>query len=310
MNPNSGMKNNDKCPAYRKLMTVGGFEARVEAAYARLSSCDLCPRRCGADRRSGQVGLCKGGLLPRVSSFGPHFGEEAPLVGRNGSGTVFLTGCNLQCLFCQNHDISHCLEGREVSPEEMASMMHNLAGLGCHNLNFVTPTHFVPQIMHAILLAAGEGLSVPVVYNCGGYESLETLRLLEGAMDIYMPDFKFWSEASSRRYLDAPDYPERARAAICEMHRQVGDLVIRNGVARHGLLVRHLVMPGGLAESEAIFKFLAEEVSPDTFVNVMDQYRPCYRADEFPEIARRLRSEEMAEALRLAARAGLKRVYS
>jgi putative pyruvate formate lyase activating enzyme len=304
------MKNNDKYPAYRKLMTDGGLEARVEAAYARLSACDLCPRRCGADRRSGQVGLCKGGLLPRVSSFGPHFGEEAPLVGRNGSGTVFLTGCNLQCLFCQNYDISHCLEGREVSPEVMASMMHNLAGLGCHNLNFVTPTHFVPQIMHAILLAAGEGLSVPVVYNCGGYESLETLCLLEGAMDIYMPDFKFWSEASSRRYLDAPDYPERARAAIREMHRQVGDLVIRNGVARHGLLVRHLVMPGGLAESEAIFKFLAEEVSPDTFVNVMDQYRPCYRADEFPEIARRLKSEEMAEALRLAARAGLKRVYS
>lgn len=292
------------------MLAEGGLEAKVEAAYARLKSCDLCPRRCGADRPSGEVGLCKGGLLPRVSSFGPHFGEEAALVGRNGSGTIFLTGCNLHCLFCQNYDISHYLEGREVSPEALASMMLSLAGLGCHNLNFVTPTHFAPQIMHAILLAARQELSVPVVYNCGGYESLEALRLLDGMIDIYMPDFKFWAGDSSRRYLDAPDYPERAREAIREMHRQVGDLVIRDGIARSGLLVRHLVMPGGLAESEAIFKFLAQEVSPDTFVNVMDQYRPCYRADEFPEIARRLRSGELAEALKLAARAGLRRVYS
>jgi putative pyruvate formate lyase activating enzyme len=232
------------------------------------------------------------------------------LVGTKGSGTIFLTGCNLQCLFCQNYDLSHYLEGREVSPEALASMMLNLAGLGCHNINMVTPTHFVPQIMRAILVAAGKGLALPVVHNCGGYESLEALRLLDGVVDIYMPDFKFWSGDSSQRYLGAPDYPERAREAILEMHAQVGDLVVEGGIARRGLLVRHLVMPGGRQECEAIFKFLADEVSPDTFVNVMDQYRPCYRADEFPEIARRPRSREISDALDAAARAGLRRVCS
>lgn len=304
------MKDDTAYPAYRKMLAGGDLEARVEAAYARLSSCDLCPRRCGVNRARGQVGLCKGGLLPKVSSFGPHFGEEAPLVGSNGSGTIFLTGCNLQCLFCQNYDISHELQGREVSLEALASMMLNLDRLGCHNLNLVTPTHFVPQIMHSLLLAARDGLGVPVVYNCGGYESLEALRLLDGAIDVYMPDFKFWTEASSQRYFNAPDYPQRAREAIREMHRQVGDLVISRGIARRGLLVRHLVMPGGGSESRAIFQFLADEISPETFLNVMDQYRPCYRADQFPEIARRLLPREMADALGSATRAGLTRVYS
>jgi putative pyruvate formate lyase activating enzyme len=297
-------------PSYRKLLASGAFEARIEAAYRRLSPCRLCPRQCGVDRASGKTGFCQGGLLPRVSSHGPHFGEEPPLVGRGGSGAIFLAGCNLRCCFCQNYELSHGLEGREVPPEELGFMMLRLEELGCHNINLVTPTHFTPQLLEAVKVAAAEGLSAPLVYNCGGYEDLGTLALLEGVVDIYMPDFKFWSEAPSGRYANAPDYPERARRALREMHRQVGDLVICDGVATRGLLVRHLVMPGLLDESKGIFDFLAREISPLTFVNVMDQYRPCYQADRFPEIARRPRRDEFGEAVRLARQAGLTRVCS
>jgi len=282
----------------------------VDAAYARLAACDLCPRQCRAARPRGDTGLCKGGLLPRVSSMGPHFGEEAPLVGRNGSGTIFFTGCSLGCAFCQNYDISHYLDGQEVSPAELARMMLELEALGCPNINLVTPTHFVPQILRAVALAAGEGLHVPLVYNCGGYETPETLRLLDGVVDIYMPDFKFWNGASADRYCKAPDYPDVARRALKEMHRQVGDLVLRDGLATRGLLVRHLVMPGGAEESKAILGFLARDLSPYTFVNVMDQYRPCHRADDFPEIARRPRTEEVAEVIEAAKLFGLRRVYT
>jgi putative pyruvate formate lyase activating enzyme len=297
-------------PSYRRLLASGEFQVRVESSYARLSSCNLCPRNCGIDRTHGQIGTCKGELLPRVSSCGPHFGEEAPLVGQNGSGAIFLTGCNLRCCFCQNYEISHHLQGKEIPPEELALMMLRLEEIGCHNINLVTPTHFVPQIMEAVLVAAGDGLSLPLVYNCGGYESIDTLKSLDGIVDIYMPDFKFWCETSSQQYCNAPDYPSVARQAIREMHRQVGDLVIRDGLAIRGLLVRHLVMPGHLDQSKEILDFLAREISSDTFVNVMDQYRPCYHADQFPGIARRLRGDQFDKALDLGARAGLRRIYT
>jgi putative pyruvate formate lyase activating enzyme len=299
----------DSYPGYRSLLSAGKLDQRIRSAYRMLGACNMCPRSCSIDRTSGERGYCRGGMLARVSSFGPHFGEESPLVGRYGSGTIFLAGCNLGCCFCQNFDISHHDEGREVSGEDMAVMMLRLADGGCHNINFVTPTHFVPQIMEAIALAAEKGLSVPIVYNCGGYESIETLRLLDGVVDTYMPDFKFSGSASARRYLNAADYPEVCKTAIREMHRQVGDLILKDGVAVRGLLVRHLVMPGHLEDCEDVLRFLAKEISPQTFVNVMDQYRPCYHAAEFPEISRRLRDDEFKSALMLAKEAGLERVY-
>ena len=301
--------NSDTYPSYRRLLASGRFEDSMRALDGMLSSCSLCPRLCRVDRKAGKTGFCNGGLETRVSSFGPHYGEETPLVGRGGSGTIFFAGCNLGCCFCQNYEISHLCEGREVSVEDLAGIMLRLQDMGCHNVNLVTPTHFVPEIAQAVKAAAGQGLNLPIVYNCGGYERVETLRLLEGIVDIYMPDFKFWSALSSERYLSAPDYPAVARAALKEMHRQVGDLIIREGLALRGLLVRHLVMPGHPADSRSIFTFIAEEVSRATFVNVMAQYRPCYRSGEFPEIASRTTGEEFAQALELAHQAGLTRIY-
>jgi putative pyruvate formate lyase activating enzyme len=295
-------------PAYRRLLSDGGLEERSSRLLGKLASCDLCPRLCGVDRTAGELGLCKGGSRASVSSFGPHYGEERPLVGNGGSGTVFFAGCNLGCCFCQNYEISHLCEGREASAEDLAATMLRLQEMGCHNVNLVTPTHFVPQIVEAVKLAASGGLHLPIVYNCGGYERVETLRLLDGIIDIYMPDFKFWSADSSDRYLNAPDYPEVTRSALKEMQRQVGDLVIRNGLALRGLLIRHLVMPGHLEDSRRILEFLAGEISKAAFVNVMPQYRPCYRSDEFPEIARRPTHEEFIRVLHLGDRAGLTRI--
>jgi putative pyruvate formate lyase activating enzyme len=300
----------DCYPSYRKLLSSSGFDNLLARADLKLSRCDLCPRRCGVDRTAGELGFCRGGLLPRVASYGPHYGEESPLVGRHGSGTIFLAGCNLGCCFCQNYEISHLVEGREVGVEDLSEMMTELEASGCHNINVVTPTHFVPQIIRAVMTAAVRGLSVPIVYNCGGYENVETLRLLENVVDIYMPDLKFLSAASSERYCGAPDYPSVAKQAIGEMHRQVGDLIVKNGLAKRGLLVRHLVMPGQLDDSRRIFEFLATEISLETFVNVMDQYRPCFNAGRFPEIATRLDRGDFASALEAAREAGLKRVYS
>jgi putative pyruvate formate lyase activating enzyme len=299
----------DTFPAYQQLLASGRFDARIAALYGMLSSCSLCPRGCRVDRTDGGTGFCGGGLAPKVASYGPHFGEEGPLVGRNGSGAIFFAGCNLGCCFCQNYEISHLREGREVSIEGLARIMLDLQDHGCHNINLVTPTHFAPQIAGAVRTAAQEGLRLPIVYNCGGYESLEALGLLEGLVDIYMPDFKFRTKSASERYLNAPDYPEVAGSALREMHRQVGDLVIRDGLALRGLLVRHLVMPGHLEDSGEVFRFLAEEISNTTFVNVMGQYRPCYRSGDFPEIAGRLSGEEHRQALALAREAGLTRIY-
>jgi putative pyruvate formate lyase activating enzyme len=281
---------------------------RAEAALASLESCDICPRACGVNRLAGELGYCRSGRLARVSSFTPHFGEEAPLVGTHGSGTIFMTGCNLRCVFCQNYDISHLGEGREVSPEKLAEMMICLQEGGCHNINFVTPTHFVPQILEALCEAAAMGLLVPLVYNSGGYDSVETLRLLDGIFDIYMPDAKYGTDSTAKKYSDAPDYTRIMKAAIREMHRQVGPLEVDDdGVAIQGLLVRHLVLPENLAGTAEVVRFLAEEVSPETYLNVMAQYHPCYKAYSYPELSRPITLREYAEAVGLARAAGLDR---
>ncbi len=268
--------------------------------------CTLCPRRCGVDRLAGETGLCCAGRLPFVSSITPHFGEEAPLVGRGGSGTVFFSGCNLHCVFCQNFDISTGDAGKEISLDRLVTGMLGLQKRGCHNVNFVTPTHQAASVMEAVRLGREKGLDLPIVYNSGGYESIETLRLLEGFVDIYMPDMKFSRAESAARFLDAPDYPTVMREAVREMHRQVGDLEIRDGVTTKGLLVRHLVMPEGVEEGVEILDFLAEEISTDTYVNVMAQYRPMHRAYAFPEIARGITAEEYRAVYEHAAKRGLR----
>jgi putative pyruvate formate lyase activating enzyme len=281
---------------------------RAEIALGRLEKCDVCPRACGADRLAGELGYCKSGRIAKVSSFTPYFGEEPPLVGSGGSGTIFMTGCNLACVFCQNDNISQLGAGREVSSTKLAEMMICLQEGGCHNINFVTPTHFVPQILEAVVEAVEMGLSVPLVYNSGGYDSVETLRLLDGVFDIYMPDAKYGSDAAAEKYSDAPNYTKIMKAAIREMHRQVGPLEIDDGgVAVRGLLVRHLVLPEGLAGTSEVVRFLAEEVSPETYLNVMAQYRPCYKAHNYPELSRPITLREYAEAVNLARVAGLDR---
>jgi putative pyruvate formate lyase activating enzyme len=260
------------------------------------------------DRLSNEQGDCATGRMARVSSVGPHFGEESPLVGRNGSGTVFFCGCNLNCDFCQNCEISQMPGGRETGAAELAEVFLHIQELGCHNLNTVTPTHVTPQILEALDLAAGQGLRLPLVYNCGGYESVDTLRLLDGVADIYMPDLKFTDTDPAKRFCDAPDYPEVARQAISEMHRQVGDLQMdENGVATRGLLVRHLVMPEHLQGSVEAARFLAG-LSPDTYVNVMAQYRPCHRADRHPQLCRSINQDEHQQAIQAMRDAGLSRL--
>ena len=296
-------------PGYLELHGSGELVRRAQALERLLSDCCLCPRQCGINRLAGEKGVCRTGGKAIVASYAPHFGEESPLVGSRGSVTIFMSHCNLRCVFCQNYEISHLGEGVEVTPEQLAAMMMSLQQQGCHNINFVTPTHIVPQIVAALPHAVDAGLSVPLVYNSSGYDSIETLQLLDHIIDIYMPDFKFWDSASAERYAKAGDYPARAREAIREMHKQVGDLIIdADGVGVRGLLVRHLVMPGGLAETDRILHYLAEEISTATYVNVMDQYRPCGRAHLYPPLDRQLSHDEYREALKLAEKAGLKRL--
>jgi putative pyruvate formate lyase activating enzyme len=256
---------------------------------------------------SGEEGFCKTGKIALLPSFGPHHGEESPLVGDCGSGTVFFARCNLGCLFCQNYDISHLNAGKNYSANQLAEIFLEVKEMRCHNLNLVTPTHQMPMIIEALDVAASQGFDLPLIWNCGGYESPEALAVLDGLVDVYMPDFKFWDEAPSRKYLCAPDYPEIARAAIKEMHRQVGDLVIdEDGVARRGLLIRHLVMPGNLAGTESLVRWIAREVSPNAYINVMNQYHPCFKAINFPEINKTITNPEHRKALGAAAKAGLR----
>jgi len=298
-------------PGYIGLYQSGELERRIEALESLLSPCRLCPRNCGVDRLGGELGVCRAGRELMVSSAFPHFGEEDPLVGLNGSGTIFLTHCNLRCIFCQNYDISHGGEGREVDPEELADMMIALQNRGCHNINFVTPTHYTPQIVKALPFAIQKGLRLPLVYNCGGYESMETLRLLDGIIDIYMPDAKYSDPQAAKKYSKAPDYFEVMKQALKEMHRQVGDLKLdERGIAYRGLLIRHLVMPNGVAGTRKVVEFIAKELSTDSYVNIMSQYRPCYLAYKYPEIDRRITYAEYFEAINTAKEAGLKRGFN
>jgi putative pyruvate formate lyase activating enzyme len=296
-------------PRYHGAHRDSRLQAKTKQAVAQLSCCTLCPRRCQVDRSAGEKGYCRTGARAVVASYNAHFGEEAPLVGQNGSGTIFFSHCNLLCNFCQNFDISHGGEGVELSDSELAQIMLSLQAAGCHNINFVTPSHVVPQILSALVLAVEKGLEIPLVYNSGGYDSVETLKILDGVIDIYMPDFKFWDTSVARQTCQAPDYPEVARKAVVEMHRQVGDLALdAHGIAMSGLLIRHLVLPCDLAGTGRVMAFIAEKISKDTYVNVMNQYRPCGRAWEIESMARSVTSEEYAQAVAQARKAGLVRL--
>lgn len=296
-------------PVYLETMKAGLLREKVVQAWKRLGECNLCPRDCRVNRLAGETGYCGLGDKAVADLADPHFGEEDCLVGFNGSGTIFFTSCNLKCPFCQNFETSHLMQGQEMDTESLGRVMIGLQNLGCHNVNVVTPSHVVPQILAALEWAAERGLRVPLVYNCGGYDSLETLKLLDGVVDIYMPDLKFADPGVSERLLNAPDYPEVAHAAIQEMHRQVGDLEVNEqGIATRGLLVRHLVMPNDLAGTRENMRFLAQHVSQNTYVNVMNQYRPCGKAFEHPDIARSVTREEYSRAMEIAREEGINRL--
>ena len=296
-------------PAYIQAYKNGTLKKKSEEGHERLKSCSLCPRECHIDRTQNEVGFCKTGLHSWVASYHAHFGEEAPLVGRNGSGTIFFTHCNLMCNFCQNFDISHNGYGRETSPDILANMMLELQKQGCHNINFVTPSHVVPQILAALLMAVENGLSIPLVFNSSGYDKVETLKLLDGIVDIYMPDFKFWDPVVAERTCDAKDYPEVARSAVKEMHHQVADLRINDeGIAERGLIVRHLVMPSDFSGTREVMRFVANTISKQTYVNVMSQYRPCGDAKDIEEIAVALSVSEYRAAVAAAIEEGITRL--
>jgi putative pyruvate formate lyase activating enzyme len=295
-------------PGFLSLHRSGVLQQRAEIALSHLSACDVCAWKCRINRLNGEHGACKTGSQAIISSFGAHHGEEIPISGWRGSGTIFFANCNLRCQYCQNHDISQTNIGDEVNAKQLAAIMLELQAEGAHNINLVSPSHVVPQIIAALSVAAAEGLHIPIVYNTGGYDSVETLRLLDGLVDIYMPDMKYADAGKSLRYSKAVNYPAVNKAAVKEMHRQVGDLQIDgNGLAWKGLLVRHLILPGNLAGTEKTAKFLAEEISPNTYLNLMQQYHPAYNAHKFPEIDRLITGKEYEEAAHAAQAAGLTR---
>jgi putative pyruvate formate lyase activating enzyme len=283
------------------------LQKRVEAAYDLLESCRVCPRECGVNRlKNDKLGFCRSGLNPAISSVNAHHGEEPPLSGTKGSGTIFFTNCNLRCVYCQNYPISQLGNGAERTPGELAGQMIWLQEQGCHNLNLVTPTHFMPQILKAFGIARERGFNLPIVYNTSGYESLEALRLLDGIVAIYLPDMRYSDDAVARTYSVAPHYPEINRAAIKEMYRQVGNLVLdEDGIATRGLIIRHLILPGGLSGTEGVMKFLAEEISKDVYISLMSQYFPAFKAHEFKELSRRITADEYEEAYQTMRKYGL-----
>jgi len=301
------VKDEDWEPAYAGLERKGLLLQRVQEAYAVFESCRLCPRECGVNRLAGERGFCRAPVKPVVYSAHPHFGEEMPLVGRNGSGTIFFSNCNLRCVFCQNWPISHEGKGKEVADKDVADMMLHLQGMGCHNINLVTPTHVMPHILAATRIALGKGLRVPLVYNTSGYERLEMVKHLEGIVDIYMPDMKYSDSHMAAKYsAGAADYPEVTSRAIIEMNRQVGKLTLSSdAVALRGLIIRHLVMPNRVAGTEKFLKWVAESLSRSTYVNIMAQYHVEYKAYEYPEIARGITVEEFLEAMAWAEKWGL-----
>jgi len=290
------------------LQNKNKLNKKLKHLWELFSPCQLCPRKCLVERKKGEKGFCGGGEKASVSSYFPHFGEESCLVGEHGSGTIFFAHCNLKCVFCQNYPISHLGEGEEISAQKLAEIMLFLQKLGCHNINLVTPTHFVPQIVEALILAIEKGLKIPLVYNCGGYESEEVIELLEGIVDIYMPDAKFSSPQVSQEFSFCPDYFDNLKIVLKKMHKQVGDLIIENGVAQRGLLIRHLVMPNDLSGTKEIMEFIAKEISLNSYINIMDQYRPCGEAYHYPEINRTITLEEYRKAREIALSLGLKRL--
>lgn len=308
-------------PSYLNL-SKKEINQRIKKLFKNLENCEICPRKCHVNRLKGEKGFCQLSFLPMVSSYHSHFGEESVLVGEYGSGTIFFTSCNLACIFCQNFEISHLRIGEEISFEKLAKMMITLQEKSCHNINLVTPTPQVPQIIKALSIAIENGLKVPLVYNTSTYDSLYVLKLLDGIVDIYMPDAKYSDDKKATKYSKAPNYFGIMKKAIRQMHRQVGDLKLKigdkeleirkkgiKGLAYKGLIIRHLLLPNDIAGSEKIFKFIAKEISPNTFLNIMRQYYPCYKAFECPELARSISSEEYSRAVGLAQEAGLKRLY-
>ena len=297
-------------PLYLEKLTLSELKQRAEALNQLLVECRICPNECLAKRTKGKTGECHSTYEVIISSIGPHFGEEPPLVGSNGSGTIFFTNCNLDCQFCQNYDISHLGIGEKASTTDLARAMLQLQRRGCHNINLVTPTHFTPQIVDALVLAIEKGLELPIVYNCGGYESVETLKLLEDIVDIYMPDVKYSIDEYALKYSGIQNYWETVKEAIKEMHRQVGDLNIsKRGIAQRGLLVRHLVLPNDIAGSKTVIDFLSNEISTDTYLNIMDQYRPAYHANKYPELNRHITASEYGEVVDYAFYKGLRRGF-
>jgi putative pyruvate formate lyase activating enzyme len=302
-------KTEEYYPSYLRLQKNGILNQRVEQLYAIYENCHLCPRDCRINRIKEQTGRCLATAKVKVSSAAPHFGEEAPLVGRGGSGTIFFSNCNLRCIYCQNYAISLEGEGIEITERRLAETMIKLQKMGCHNINLVTPTHYLPSIVSALQIAIPMGLRIPLVYNTSGYEKLEILQLLEGIVDIYLPDCKYMDASQAAKYSDgAYNYPHYAKIALKEMFRQTGDLQVLRGTALKGLIVRHLVLPNGIAGTEKFLKFVAENLSKTTYINIMRQYRPEYKAFEYPELSRRINREEYSEALNWAKRYGLQRL--
>lgn len=302
-----GKKTEEWRPAYEKLEEEGKLVTRIKQAYEIFRGCRLCPRQCGVNRLKGERGFCQAPAKCMVYSFHPHFGEEVPLVGQNGSGTIFFSNCNLRCIFCQNWPISLEGRGQEITDEELAEMMLKLQKIGCHNINLVTPTHVMPNIISATRIALKKGLHIPLVYNTSGYERLEMLKILDGIVDIYLPDLKYMDGEQAAKYSSgASDYPELTQKAIVEMHRQVGVLKSdKHGYAVRGLIIRHLVMPNRVAGTEKFVKWVAEHLPRNTYVNIMAQYRVEYKAYEYPEIARGITVEEFLEAMNWARHYGL-----
>jgi len=297
-------------PAYLTLYGDGKLQERIDQLYSYLKNCELCPRRCHVNRLNGEIGYCQAGADIMVSSAFPHYGEEAPLVGSRGSGTIFLSHCNLRCIFCQNYEISHLGSGEPITIEHLAKLMLFLQDKGCHNINFVTPTHFIPQIIAALPIAINLDLNLPLVYNCGGYESLEVVRLLDGIIDIYMPDAKFVDEAYAVEYMNAPDYFNNLQHVLREMYRQVGDLKIdERGIAYRGMIIRHLILPQGIAGTEKMMQFIADELSKNAYMNVMSQYHPCFEAVYDKILNRSITSSEFHQAIHLAKKVGLHRGF-
>jgi len=296
-------------PVYLETYEKNLFGGKIQQAFRMLENCEVCPRKCGVNRHKENSGFCQAGYFPEVASCAPHYGEEKPLVGRGGSGTIFLSHGNLGCLFCQNYSISHLGEGQTITFEDLSRMMIKLHSLGCHNINFVTPSHFVPQILKSLPIAIEAGLDIPLVYNSGGYDSVQTLKILEGVFDIYMPDLKFLRDDVAQKYAQAEDYPHIVRKAIKEMYSQVGDLKFNSeGIAQRGLLVRHLVLPDNLAGTQQAMHFLATEISPQTYVNIMDQYHPWGDIPPGSPLSRRITPLEFHQAIESARQEGLERL--